>query len=87
MSTNRPHGRARNTRTPANDNRGKKRRVYVRIPGDLPITQAEIEVVSALLDDVIHDVIHSAANDNEGPEDDKTGSGVCASFDHASGGE
>jgi len=83
MSTNHPPKRPRKTRIAANDNGGKKRRVEVRIPTDLPIVQTEIEAVAALLDDLMNDM----ANDNEGPEDDKAGSGICAGLDHASGRE
>ena len=83
MSTNHPPTDASKTRTAANDNGRKKLRVHVQIPRNLPITQAEIEVVSALL----NDLIQNAANDNEGREDDKASGGLCTGLDDSTGRE
>lgn len=85
MTEDHPPKHVRRTWTPANDNqpRAQRRRAQVRIPSDLPITQTEIEVVSALLGEWIG----IAANDNEGREDDKAGGGLCTGLDDAAGGE
>jgi hypothetical protein len=85
MTENHPPKHVRRTRTPANDNqpRSHRRQAQVQIPSDLPITQAEIEVVSALLGEWIG----VAANDNDGWEDDKTGCGLCTGLDDTAGGE
>ena len=60
-----PKHRARVPR-PANDNQPKEAllRAMVLIPEDFPVTQAEIEVFAALLDD--WEAL--AANDNKEPE-------------------
>ena len=81
MSTNHPPKRPRKTRIAANDNGARRTKVEVCIPQDLPLTQTEIEVVSVLL----ADLIANAANDNEGPNNDEAGSGICAGLDHTSG--
>lgn len=66
MSLHRARGRKVPLPTPANDDRPKAKglHVEVRIDPDLPITQTEIEVFAALLDDWGG----LAANDNEGPD-------------------
>jgi hypothetical protein len=57
------HKRTKRLPKPANDNapRTGALRSEVLIPADLPITQAEIEVFAALMDDLAA----LAANDNE----------------------
>ena len=85
MTEDHPSKHVRRTRAPANDNqpRSQRRQAQVQIPSDLPITQTEIEVVSALLGEWIG----IAANDNAGREDDKTSGGLCAGLDDTAGGE
>jgi hypothetical protein len=63
MSERHDSGSGQTIPAPANDNESRPRKLtaVVLIPADSPITQVEIEVFSALLDDWAS----LAANDNE----------------------